>query len=68
LFLAEKAARRSGHHHRQKSRDAFRKRSWKIVGEWVDVTSRADLAKAREIAAEVMKIYESGAADSVYLI
>jgi F-type H+-transporting ATPase subunit gamma len=52
----------------KKSRDAFRKRSWKIVGEWVDVTSRADLAKAREIAAEVMKLYESGAADSVYLI
>jgi F-type H+-transporting ATPase subunit gamma len=52
----------------KKSRDAFRKRSWKIVGEWVDVTSRADLAKAREIAADVMKIYESGEADSVYLI
>ena len=52
----------------KKSRDAFRKRSWKIVGEWVDVTSRADLGKAREIAAEVMKIYEAGGADSVYLI
>jgi F-type H+-transporting ATPase subunit gamma len=34
----------------------------------VDVTSRADLGKAKEIAAEVMKIYESGGADSVYLI
>jgi F-type H+-transporting ATPase subunit gamma len=52
----------------KKGRDAFRKRSWKIVGEYVDVTSRADLNKAREIAAEVMKIYESGGADSVYLI
>jgi F-type H+-transporting ATPase subunit gamma len=52
----------------KKSRDAFRKRSWKIAGEYVDVTSRADLAKAREIAAEVMKIYEAGSADSVYLI
>jgi F-type H+-transporting ATPase subunit gamma len=52
----------------KKSRDAFRKRSWKIVTEYVDVTSRADLGKAREIAAEVMKIYESGGADSVYLI
>jgi F-type H+-transporting ATPase subunit gamma len=52
----------------KKSRDAFRKRSWKIVAEYVDVTSRADLAKAREIAAEVMKIYEAGGADSVYLI
>jgi F-type H+-transporting ATPase subunit gamma len=52
----------------KKSRDAFRKRSWKIAGEYVDVTSRADLGKAREIAAQVMKIYEAGGADSVYLI
>ena len=52
----------------KKSRDAFRKRSWKIAAEYVDVTSRADLAKAREMAAEVMKIYEAGGADSVYLI
>ena len=52
----------------KKGRDAFRKRSWKIVGEYVDVTSRADLGKAKEIAAEVMKIYQAGGADSVYLI
>ena len=52
----------------KKGRDAFRKRSWKIAGEYVDITTRADLNKAREIAAEVMKIYESGGADSVYLI
>jgi F-type H+-transporting ATPase subunit gamma len=52
----------------KKSRDAFRKREWKIVGEYIDVTSRAELSKAAEIAAEVMKIYESGAADSVYLV
>jgi len=52
----------------KKSRDAFRKRSWKIAAEYVDVTSRADLGTARRIAAEVMKIYESGGADAVYLI
>ncbi len=52
----------------KKSRDAFRKRSWKIAAEYVDVTSKADLGKAREIAAEVMKIYTAGGADSVYLI
>jgi F-type H+-transporting ATPase subunit gamma len=52
----------------KKSRDAFRKRQWKIAGEYIDVTSRAKLSKAAEIAAEVMKIYESGAADSVYLV
>ena len=52
----------------KKSRDAFRKRSWKILREYIDVTSRADLAKAREIGAEAMKVYEAGGADSVYLI
>ncbi len=52
----------------KKSREAFRKRSWKIAAEYVDVTTRADLGKAREIAAEVMKMYEAHQADSVYLI
>lgn len=52
----------------KKSRDAFRKRPWKIAAEYVDVTTRADLGKAREIAAEVMKLYEAHQADSVYLI
>ncbi len=52
----------------KKGRDAFRKRSWKIAAEYVDVTSRADLGKAKEISAEVMKIYMAGGADSVYLI
>ena len=52
----------------KKGRDAFRKRKWKIAGEWVDVTSRAELGKAQEIAAEVMKIYKAGDADSVYLV
>jgi F-type H+-transporting ATPase subunit gamma len=52
----------------KKGRDAFRKRKWKIAAEWVDVTSRAELGKAQEIAAEVMKIYKAGDADSVYLV
>lgn len=52
----------------KKSREAFRKRSLKIAAEYVDVTTRADLKVAREIAAEVMKIYEAHQADSVYLI
>jgi F-type H+-transporting ATPase subunit gamma len=52
----------------KKSRDPFRKRSWKIPAEYVDVTTRADLKIAKEIAAEVMKIYQANQADSVYLI
>jgi F-type H+-transporting ATPase subunit gamma len=52
----------------KKSRDAFRKRSWKIAAEYVDITTRADIKVAREITGEVMKIYEAHQADSVYLI
>jgi F-type H+-transporting ATPase subunit gamma len=52
----------------KKSRDAFQKRTWKIAGEYVDVTTRADLGTARKITAEVMKIYEAHQADPVYLI
>jgi F-type H+-transporting ATPase subunit gamma len=52
----------------KKSREAFRKRSYKIVAEYVDVTTRADLKVAGNIAAEVMKLYEAHQADSVYLI
>ena len=52
----------------KKSRDFFRKRSVKLAGEYVDITTRADLGRAREIAAEVMRIYAAREADSVYLI
>jgi F-type H+-transporting ATPase subunit gamma len=52
----------------KKSREAFQKRSYKIVAEYVDVTTLADLKVARQISAEVMKIYEAHQADSVYLI
>src|SRR5579862_7670019 len=52
----------------KKSREAFRKRSYKIVAEYVDVTTKADIKVAAKIAAEVMKVYEAHQADSVYLI
>ena len=41
----------------KKSRDAFRKRSWKIAAEYVDVTSKADLGKAGEITGNDSVIY-----------
>lgn len=52
----------------KKAREAFRKRSWEIPAEYVDVTTRADLKVARQIAAEVTRIYEAREADAVYLI
>lgn len=52
----------------KKSQLAFRKRSWKLADEYVDVTTRAELNKAREIAAAIMKRYEANQVDAVYLI
>src|SRR5580692_11757924 len=43
----------------KKSQNFFRKRSWKISEEYADVTTRADLGKAREIAAAIMRRYEA---------
>ena len=36
----------------KKSRDAFRKRSWKIAAEYVDITTRADLGKPGKLPAK----------------
>jgi F-type H+-transporting ATPase subunit gamma len=52
----------------KKSQAFFRKRSWKIAEEYADVTTRADLGKARGIAADVMKRYEANQIDAVYLV
>jgi F-type H+-transporting ATPase subunit gamma len=52
----------------KKSRDALAKRYGKLAGEYVDVTTLADRAKAAEIARAVMALYDSAEIDSVYLI
>jgi F-type H+-transporting ATPase subunit gamma len=52
----------------RKIRDAMRKQPWKIAAEHVDFTTRVDLARAREVAKEVMALYESGAVDAVYIV
>jgi len=52
----------------RKVRDSMRKQRWKIVAEHVDVTMRPDLAQAREIAREVISLYESGEVDAVYIV
>jgi F-type H+-transporting ATPase subunit gamma len=52
----------------RKVRDAMRKQRWKIVDEYVDITSRADLARAAEIGKRITKLYESGQIDAVYVI
>jgi F-type H+-transporting ATPase subunit gamma len=53
----------------RKGRDSFRRmQKWTIAGEYVGFTARADFAKAQEIAAKVIELYEGEKADSVYLL
>ena len=52
----------------RKVRDSMRKQRWKIAAEYVDVTMKPELAKAGEIAKEVIALYESGEADAVYIV
>jgi len=52
----------------EKSRDALSKRYGKIFGEYVDVTTLADRAKAAEIARVVMARYDAAEVDAVYLV
>jgi F-type H+-transporting ATPase subunit gamma len=52
----------------RKSRDAMRKQPWKVLAEYVDITTKADAASAAEIAKRVSAIYESGEVDAVYII
>jgi F-type H+-transporting ATPase subunit gamma len=52
----------------KKSRDALRKRYGKLAGEYIDVTTLADRAKAAEIARVVMGLYDAAKIDAVYLI
>lgn len=52
----------------RKSRDAMRKQRWKIFAEYVDITTRAEPARAAEIAQKISKIYEDGEVDAVYII
>jgi F-type H+-transporting ATPase subunit gamma len=52
----------------RKSRDAMRKQPWKVLAEYVDITTKADPASATEIAQRVSALYESGEVDAVYII
>ena len=52
----------------RKIRDAMRKQRWKIGAEHVDVTARPQLARAAEIAKDVIALYERGEVDAVYIV
>jgi F-type H+-transporting ATPase subunit gamma len=52
----------------RKSRDALRKQPWKILAEYVDITTRAEPARAAEIAQRVSALYEAAEVDAVYIV
>ncbi|MGE5455267.1 MAG: ATP synthase F1 subunit gamma [Methylocystaceae bacterium] len=52
----------------RKARDFFRKRGYKVEGEFVNIPDNVSYAQAKEMANYVMKMYEEEAADEVYLV
>jgi F-type H+-transporting ATPase subunit gamma len=52
----------------RKARDAMRKQRWKILAEYVDITTKADPAKAAEIAHRVTELYTGEEVDAVYVV
>jgi F-type H+-transporting ATPase subunit gamma len=52
----------------RKARDAMRKQRWKIIGEYVDITTRAEPERAAEIAKKVIELYVADEVDAVYIV
>src|ERR1700690_225852 len=52
----------------KKGRDTLRKRGYSFVAEYLDVSSKVEFAKAKEIAARVAELYTSGEVDAGYAI
>jgi len=68
-FLRENASRKNdilivG----KKGRDTLRKRGWKFVAEYLNVSGSVDFSKAREIAGKIAELYTSKEVDAVYAI
>ena len=51
----------------KKGRDFFRRRSAKIVGEYVNFFSKLDIAHARDIAQQLVELYSKAEVDAVYI-
>lgn len=68
-FLRENAARKNeilvvG----RKGRDTLRRRGWKFVAEYLNVSSPVDFGKAKEIAARIAELYTAKEVDAAYVI
>jgi len=52
----------------RKARDAMRKQRWEIVAEYVEITTKAEPARAAEIAHKVTGLYSGEEVDAVYVV
>jgi F-type H+-transporting ATPase subunit gamma len=52
----------------RKARDAMRKQPWNVIGEYTDITTKAEPARAIEIAQKISAMYEAGEVDAVYIV
>jgi F-type H+-transporting ATPase subunit gamma len=52
----------------RKARDAMRKQRWEIIGEYVDITTRAEPARAAEIAHKLAELYIAEEVDAIYIV
>ncbi|SRR5579875_2615768 len=52
----------------KKGRDTLRKRSWKLLGEYLGVSSKVEYSTAKDISAKVADLYASKEVDAVYAV
>jgi F-type H+-transporting ATPase subunit gamma len=52
----------------KKGRDTLRKRGWKFVAEYLNVSSSVEFGKAKEIAEKIAELYTKKEVDAVYAI
>jgi F-type H+-transporting ATPase subunit gamma len=52
----------------RKGRDTMRKRGWKFVGEYLNVSANVEFSKAKEIAARIAEVYIANEVDAVYAV
>ena len=52
----------------RKGRDILRRRGYRFVGEYTDISSRVDFQKAKEVAAQIAEMYSTEKVDAVYAI
>jgi F-type H+-transporting ATPase subunit gamma len=52
----------------RKARDAMRKQRWEIIAEYVDITTKAEPARAAEIAHKLTELYNGEQVDAIYIV